>query len=405
MRSIILFDDDNWLGLLPLTYTRPICELRVGILTIREKWEWLLEGRFSFITQEYLSIKFPMEVSEDNIIINASILPTEALASMIDTLPSNEAIIAGDELIAARIPGKSFDKMMSNQEISELKGINIEDRKDLYSQILRPFDIFQYNAREIVKDFGLITRDRDSLPLSGDNSSLNADHIFIEEGAKVNFSILNASEGPIYIGKDAIILEGSVLKGPCVVGEGGVIKVGAKIYQGTTIGPHCKAGGEIKESVIMAYSNKSHDGYMGNSVVGEWCNIGADTNTSNLKNNYEEVKLWNYSTGRFEKTGLQFCGLIMGDHSKSGINTMFNTGTTVGVSCNMFGSGYHNNFVPSFTWTQPGKPTTYLVEKAVESIQRMMNRKGLMFKDEDVKIMNFIYRYSEKWRTWEKRAV
>ena len=400
MRSIILFDDDNWQGLLPLTYTKPICELRIGILSIREKWEKRLEGRISYITQEYLSEKYPIHITEDNIIINSSILPTDELASIINDLPPNEAIIAGDELLAARIPGEYFHKMVSNQDTSELKGRDISDQLELCRQIIRPYDIFRYNSKEILKDFQCITAGKISQTLHESNRVLHPENVFIEEGAQVHFSIINATEGPVYIGHNAIVLEGSLIKGPFSLGDQGVIKMGAKIYGGTSVGPHSKVGGEIKESVIMGYSNKSHDGYLGDSVIGEWCNLGADTNTSNLKNNYEEIKLWNYSTEKFEKTGLQFCGLIMGDHTKCGINTMFNTGTTVGVSCNLYGAGYHKNFIPSFTWGEPGKPTTYNLTKAIQTAEKVMARKMITYNDQEKQIMEYIFQFSGKWRKW-----
>ncbi|MFT5214070.1 MAG: UDP-N-acetylglucosamine diphosphorylase/glucosamine-1-phosphate N-acetyltransferase, partial [Patiriisocius sp.] len=340
--NYILFDSDVRDTLLPFTYTRPVADIRIGILTIREKWEQHLGLTTTTITQEYLEEKYPMVEMEENILINASFCPTPSLVAKVKNLSKNEAIFKGDDVLA-------FHTTQSQEEVDFDTYTQIEFEDELI-QIKNTWDIFKHNGKAIQLDFDLITEGRTSEPIPAGVRVLNKENIFIEEGAQIVFSTLNASEGPIYIGKDALIMENSSIRGPFAMSEHAVVKMGAKIYKDTTIGPHSKVGGEISNAVIFGYSNKGHDGYLGNAVIGEWCNLGADTNNSNLKNNYSEVKLWNYETGRFAKTGLQFCGLMMGDHSKCAINTMFNTGTVIGVSANLFGSGFPRNFTPSFSW-------------------------------------------------------
>lgn len=400
--NIILFDDDNWEGLLPLTFTRPICELRVGIMTIKEKWEKHLNAKGSYITQDFLSEKFPIIIEEDNIIINSTVLPTEKLLKLIKQLGPNEAILEGDELLAARLTREQFDSLIDDSGITELEGIDISNDTDLLRRISRPYDIFDQNDAEIKSDFDLLTRNRSSAKLSDTNTAIAPENIFIEEGASVECAILNASTGPIYVGKNATIMEGSIVRGALAMCEGSVLKLGTKIYGATTLGPYSKVGGEINNSVLIGYSNKGHEGFLGNSVLGEWCNLGADTNTSNLKNNYDEVKLWSYEEQRFKKTGLQFCGLIMGDHSKTGINTMFNTGTVVGVNANIFGSGYPRNYVPSYSWGGAHGFKTYLVKKSLETAEKVMARRNIELTTEDKTILEHIFLNTSKYRIWEK---
>jgi len=400
--NIILFDDDNWEGLLPLTFTRPICELRVGILTIREKWEKHLEAEGSYITQDFLSEKFPIRIEDDNIIINSTVLPTPKLLKLIKQLGTNEAILKGDELLAARLTRDQFDSLIDDKGITELEGIDVSKDTDLIRRVVRPYDLFTHNDVELRNDFAILTKDRKSRPLSKTNTVFSPENIFLEEGASVECAILNASTGPIYVGKNATIMEGSIVRGGLAMCEGSVLKLGAKIYGATTIGPYSKAGGEIKNSILAGYSNKGHEGFLGNSVLGEWCNIGADSNTSNLKNNYDDIKLWSYEDERFAKTGLQFCGLIMGDHSKTGINTMFNTGTVVGVNANIFGSGYPRNYVPSFAWGGASGFKTYLLEKSMETAEKVMARRGVALTAEDRVILKHVFLNTSKYRVWEK---
>lgn len=402
IENIILFDDDNWTGLLPLTYTRPICDIRCGILTIREKWDHYFDLPTSYITQPYLSEKYPLKIKEDNLIVNSTVLPTPELIDLIKELNQNEAIIEGDELIAARITIDQFDSLINSDDANELDGIDLESRGVKIKQITRPHHIFEYNDEEIRKDFELLTNGRTSQPLSSTNRIAGTEHIFVEEGATVEFATLNATTGPIYIGKDAVVMEGALVRGPLAMCNNAVVKMGAKIYGATTLGPHCKAGGEIGNSVMIGYSNKGHEGYLGNSVLGEWCNLGADTNTSNLKNNYANVKLWSYDDERFMDTGLQFCGLIMGDHSKTGINTMFNTGTVVGVNCNIFGSGYPRNFIPSYSWGGASGFRTFLPRKANEVAEKVMLRRKVDLTDQDRDILQSIYEHTGVYRPWEQ---
>lgn len=400
--NIILFDDDNWEALLPLTFTRPICELRVGILTIKEKWEKHLDASGSYITQDFLSEKFPIRIEEDNLIINSTVLPTPKLLKLINQLGSNEAILEGEELLAAKLTRDQFDSLIDDKGVTELEGIDVSKDTDLVRRVIRPYDIFTHNDVEIRNDFAILTKGRQSQPLSDTNTVINPIEIFLEEGASVECAILNASTGPIYIGKNATIMEGSIVRGALAMCEGSVLKMGSKIYGATTLGPYSKVGGEVSNSVLTGYSNKGHEGFLGNSVLGEWCNLGADTNTSNLKNNYDEVKLWSYEDQRFDKTGLQFCGLIMGDHSKTGINTMFNTGTVVGVNANIFGSGYPRNYIPSYAWGGASGFKTYLLKKSLETAEKVMARRNIPLTDLDRTILEHIFLNTSKYRIWEK---
>jgi UDP-N-acetylglucosamine diphosphorylase/glucosamine-1-phosphate N-acetyltransferase len=327
---------------------------------------------------------------EENVMINASFLPTEALAEMVMALEANQAIFYGDEVIA-------FFTNDTQEEVDFSAYEAIEYADDCL-RIENPWDIFQKNDVAIREDFELLTEGRTSQPIPSSVNVLAAENIFIEEGAKLEFVTLNASTGPIYIGKNAEIMENSVIRGPFALCEEGQVKMGAKVYGATTVGPHSRIGGEVSNSVLFGYSNKGHDGFLGNSVLGEWCNLGADTNNSNLKNNYEEVKLWSYEKEGFVRTGLQFCGLMMGDHSKCGINTMFNTGTVVGVSANIFGSGFPRNFVPSFSWGGASGFTTYVTKKAFETAKIVMSRRKVEFTEQDAAILEYVFEESKKWR-------
>jgi UDP-N-acetylglucosamine diphosphorylase/glucosamine-1-phosphate N-acetyltransferase len=392
--NYILFDDKTRINLLPLTFTRPVADIRIGILTIREKWEKLLHAKTSSKTETYLSKKFPLEfaIDTDNIWINGSFCPNEKLIEELKTLKPNELLMDSETVVAANTGNeKTFEPGSFISYIkyeSHAKAMRVE----------HPWEIFSKNGEAIAADFELLTKGRKSLALSKTNQVIASENIFVEEGAKVECAILNASAGPIYIGKDAEIMEGSVVRGPLALCEHAALKMGAKIYGPTTIGPHSKVGGEVNNAVIFGFSNKGHDGFLGNSVLGEWCNIGADSNNSNLKNNYAEVKLWNYEKERFVNTGLTFCGLIMGDHSKCGINTMFNTGTVVGVNANIFGSGFPRNFVPSFSWGGAAGFTTYKTKDAFEVATRVMERRGLVFNETEQDILTHVFELTEKYR-------
>ena len=390
--NYILFDGTVRNSLLPFTYTKPVADLRIGILTIREKWEKYLGNTTSTLTEEYLEEKYPMVEMEQNIMLNASYLPTKSLVEEVQKLKENQAIFKNDEVIA-------FYTVDSQEEVDFEKYDQIEFVFDVL-QIKNTWDIFTLNDQAISDDFELITEGRKSQPIPEGVQYINEKNIFIEEGAKVLFSVLNASEGPIYIGKDALIMEGSLIRGPFSLGEKSVVKMGAKIYGATTIGPFCTVGGEVKNAVLMAYSNKGHEGYLGNSVLGEWCNIGADSNNSNLKNNYSDVRLWNYEKDKFDKTGLQFCGLIMGDHSKCAINTMFNTGTMIGVSANIYGSNFPRNFIPSFSWGGAQGYSTYQINKVNETVDLVMKRKGKEFNEIEQRILEHVFEETKKYRNF-----
>ena len=388
--NYILFDGAVRNALLPLTYTKPVAELRIGILTIREKWEKMLGYTTTTITEDYLEEKYPMVEMEQNVMINASFLPTKELFAAVKNLEPNQAVIQGEEIIA-------FYSTQDQEEVDFDSYENIELKSEVL-QIKNTWDLFSLNDYALRADFELITEGRTSQPIPKEVMVKNPEHIFIEEGAEVNFCSLNASTGPIYIGKDTLIMEGSFIRGPFSLGEHSRVKMGSKIYGATTVGPKCTIGGEVNNSILMNCSSKGHEGYLGNSVLGTWCNIGADTNNSNLKNNYDEVRLWNYESDSFDRTGLQFCGLIMGDHSKCAINTMFNTGTVVGVSANIYGSNFPRNFVPSFSWGGAAGLTTYMFNKASETAKRVYERKNEEFDEVEARILKRVFELSESYR-------
>ncbi|RZN80284.1 MAG: glucose-1-phosphate thymidylyltransferase [Winogradskyella sp.] len=388
--NYILFDGPNRNNLLPFTYTRPVADLRVGILTIREKWESYLDYTTTTVTEDYLSEKFPMVEMEVNTMINASYLPNREILALVKELKINQAIFKDEDVIAFCVEEGAEHDDFSNFDA-------IEFQNDIV-KIEHTWDIFSKNGEAIADDFELITKNRKSQPIPPTINTINPEQIFIEKGAKVNFATLNASLGPIYIGRDSEVMEGSLVRGPFAMCSNSVLKLGAKIYGPTTIGPFSKVGGEVNNSVIFGYSNKGHDGFLGNSVLGEWCNLGADTNNSNLKNNYAEVRLWDYNTEGFARTGLQFCGLMMGDHSKCGINSMFNTGTVVGVSANIFGSGFPRNFVPSFSWGGSKGFVTYKTNKAFEVAEVVMKRRDIDFTQLDKSILEHVFEITQKYR-------
>jgi UDP-N-acetylglucosamine diphosphorylase/glucosamine-1-phosphate N-acetyltransferase len=388
--NYILFDGPARNALLPFTFTRPIADILIGIMTIRQKWEMRLGSTTTTLTEEYLSDKFPMVEMEENVLINASFVPNAILAEMVSNLKSNQAIFKGDEVIAFYTN--------ENQEEVDFDTYQIIEFEESCIRIEHTWDIFSNNDAAIREDFELLTQDRKSQPIPKSVNTIAKENIFIEEGAKLEFVTLNASSGPIYIGNNAEIMEGSVIRGPFALCEEAIVKLATKVYGATTVGPHSRIGGEVNNSVLFGYSNKGHDGFLGNSVLGEWCNIGADSNNSNLKNNYEEVKLWSYETEGFAKTGLQFCGLMMGDHSKCGINTMFNTGTVVGVSANIFGSGFPRNFVPSFSWGGASGFTTYITKKAFQTARLVMSRRNVDFDEKEATILEHVFEETKKWR-------
>lgn len=390
--NYILFDGTVRNSLLPFTYTRPVAELRIGILTIREKWEKFLGYTTTTLTEEYLEDKYPMVEMEQNIMISASYLPNQELTTIIKNLTEKQAVFRNEEVIA-------FYTTMAQEEVDFEEYEIIEFDSELL-QVKNTWDLFSLNDEALRNDFELITAGRKSQPIPDSVQCVNRDQIFIEEGADVSFSVLNAATGPIYIGKGALVMEGCLVRGPFAMEEKSVLKMGAKIYGATTLGPRCTVGGEVNNSVLFGYSNKGHEGFLGNSVLGEWCNIGADSNTSNLKNNYAQVRLWSYETENFAKTGLQFCGLMMGDHSKCGIDTMFNTGTVIGVSANIYGSNFPRNFIPSFSWGGASGFSEYKLNKAFETAEVMMSRRDKVLDEQEKIILENVYETSKKYRNY-----
>ncbi len=388
--NYVLFDESRRKNLLPLTFMRPVADIRFGIMTIREKWERHLKTTTSTLTEKYLAEKFPLIREKANIIINGAVCPNDKLIEEINQLEPGFALIKDDTILAMCLNEEDF-KAQSNavQEI-------FTDVDCL--QITYTWDIFDLNAKAIADDYKIITKGRKSAPIPEHVIAYSPENIFIEEGAEIFASTLNAKDGPIYIGKNVTVMEGANLRGPLALCDNSIVKMGAKIYGGTTIGPWSKVGGEVNNSVIFGYSNKAHDGFMGHSVIAEWCNIGADTNVSNLKNTYDNIKLWNYADETFIDTNLQFCGLIMGDHTKCGINTMFNTGTVVGVSANIFGSGYQRNFIPSFKWGGVSGLQTFNPAKSVEIARGMYKRRNLDFNDVEARLLENVYNLTHNYR-------
>ena len=382
--NYILFDQNRIKkSLLPLTYFRPVSVMRCGILTLKEKWEIFLNQPVYTLSETYLSEKFPVYFEEDNIYINSALLPDEDLLQTIQTLNFNERLVSNNMILAFRAGKLSWEAVQNFEGKTQVFQKSVES-------IQKTYDIFKKNGEQIQRDFERITQNRQSQKLSLTNTKIGKHPVFLEEGAVVEAVIFNTDDGPVYIGKNVKILEGSMIRGPFAALDNTVVKMGAKIYGGTTLGPNTKVGGEIKDAVFFGNSNKGHDGYLGDSVIAEWCNLGADTNNSNLKNNYSNVKLWDYTQMDFADTGLQFCGLIMGDHSKCGIATMFNTGTVVGVSSNIFGGDYQPKFFPSFKWGGQ-QYTDYRYDKAVEVAKAVMKRRQKAFDKIEADLFEKVY--------------
>lgn len=396
MRNIILFDDESREQMLPLSYTRPVAELRTGIYTIRERWEKLLKGSASYITSGYLNERFGMHLEDDNIVINGAVMPNDRLVRLIEQLESNEALMDEGNLVAARLNRQQFEHLIRDESIDEITGLELNDTPFIH--LSYPWDLFLYLRATIEYDYNLVTKGRTSQTLSTSNQVIAGDNIFLEEGAQVNCAILNAQSGPIYIGRNAQVMEGAIIRGPVTIGEGSTIKMGAKIYGPTAIGPDCKVGGEVKEVVILGHSNKAHDGYLGNSIIGEWCNLGAGSTVSNLKNNYSNVRMWDYSTKSMRDTNLQHLGMVMGDHSKIGIQCMINTGTIIGVASNIFGEGFPPKFIPSYTWGGANGLVPHRLDEALSTAKKVMARRDFEFSEEDDNILRKVFELSEIYR-------
>ncbi|MBX2970748.1 MAG: GlmU family protein [Cyclobacteriaceae bacterium] len=391
--NIVLFDEPSIrTQLLPFTFTRPAASIRIGIVTIAEKWQHYL-GEVSFLTEAYLAEKFRVMSASDNLLINGALCPDEQVVKVIQQLPINTSLVKQGKILAVRSISLDWNNSSATQEYA--------GEVVMIDQVWK---IFQHNAQQIRLDYQRMTAGRKSAPISDKHTrTYNENQIFLEEGVTLRAAVLNAEDGPIYLGKNSVVQEGALIKGPFALCEGSHVNMGGKMRGGTTIGPFSKVGGEIGNSVIFGYSNKAHDGFLGNSVLGEWCNLGADTNTSNLKNNYENVKIWNYAKGGFHDTGLQFCGLMMGDHSKCGINTMFNTGTVVGVSANIFGDGFPRTFIPSFAWGGASGFTTFQLNKAFETASKVMSRRNKQLDDVEKNILKHVFEQSAQNRIWEKK--
>lgn len=391
----ILFDDSTRNQLLPFTHTRPIADIRCGIMTMRARWEHFTEDKTSTATVSYLQKVFPQNNTNEQVYINGALFATAGLFAAIQQLNEGEVLVKENTLLALRT-SKQLQSETDFEDFSAYKQIAYSDETRLLKRV---WDIFSFNGKAIENDFALLTKGKQSQPLPDYVTAINPSNIFIEPGAKIYPGIINAEAGPVYIGKDAEIMEGCIIRGPLAMCEHSVLKMGAKVYSNTTLGPGCKVGGEVSNVVFFANSNKGHDGFLGNAVIGEWCNLGADTNCSNLKNNYDIVKIWDEHQMKSVNTGLQFCGLMMGDHSKCGINTMFNTGTVVGVSCNLYGAGFPKVFVPSFSWGDHVKMVVYTINKAIETANRMMERRGLSLTDAEKEVLQYIFEQTEHART------
>jgi len=394
--NTILFDDERFHHFLPLTHTRPLSEMRCGILTMANRWKRLLNQDISYQTELFLREKFSLNIASENLFINSTLIPSPELIESIMDLKTGECLMHEGVLLVAKV----FEEEASDFTIEKIIDSTLQkEYQHAVKRMLNLWDIFHLNDEMIRYDYDLLTKGRISQPVSSTNTVLGK-QLFIEEGARVECSVINTNMGPVYIGRDAEVMEGCMIRGPFALGEQGVLKMGAKIYGATTIGDGCKVGGEVNNSVFFANSSKAHDGFIGNAVIGEWCNLGADTNNSNLKNNYEEVKLWSEYKKSFAKTGLQFCGLIMGDHSKCGINTMLNTGTVIGVSCNVYGAGFPRNFITSFSWGSANGFMEYQLSKSIDTAKRVFARRNLEFNDIEQRLMASVFERTSEQRRY-----
>jgi len=395
MPNVVLFDDRSWSSLLPLTFTKPVSELRIGITTIKEKWEHFLPASYSTFSTDYLRAKYPFELESDNIFVNGALLPSEDLVTKIEALSLDEALLSKDKQLLAfryKSDGAPFTWIKEN----ERKPVELAIEHEV---VKYPWDIFRLNETCLKQDFKWLVAEQEAGADLHESNTLIGSDIYVHPSAEVLASNLNTSSGPIYIGKGAKVMEGSNLRGPIALLEGAVIKMGSIVYGASTFGPYCKVGGELSNVVMQAFSNKGHAGFLGNAVIGEWCNLGADTNASNLKNNYGRVKVWNYVDEAIVPTDLQFCGLIMGDHAKAGINTMFNTGTVVGPGANVFGSGFPAKHIPSFTWGGCESMDIAQLDKICEAAERMMLRRKQSLTTTDKEILKEVYNRTKKYRS------
>lgn len=398
--NLVFFDDVQSEHLLPLTYTRPACELCVGMLRIKEKWALDLGTEASDQTfRSYLSIRYPSLAKDDNLFINGACLPDDFAIELTQKLPAEHFIAQSGRVIMCKTTAATLE---TNPEMLRSLGLTEINEARPFRLINFPEDLFVRNAEEINNDLVRKKRSHHLTNASSTNRTIAPEHIYLEAGAQVEHAYLNATDGPIYLSAGSLVMEGAMIRGPFYLGPHSEVKMGSKIYGATSIGPHCKVGGEITNSILLGYSNKGHEGFMGQSIIGHWCNWGADTNNSNLKNNYETVKLWDEHLGRFRQTGLQFAGLVMGDHAKTGINTMLNTGTVIGVGANVFGAGYPRNFLPSFCWGGAQGLETFRFDKFSQTAGRVMERRKLAFDEAEERIMKAVFEETSIQRNWER---
>lgn len=399
MRNLILVDPGHSDQFKPLSWSRPVAAFRLGILCIFEKWARHFQAEVSHYTHKRLSELYPVHMQDENFLVPGHVLPTRELCSILTSLSMGEFLVNDNQWYAARLNKQQTLDFLNSNDFNVFKKQNTD--LNLLRTINHLWEFFQWNDFELKQDYELLTRGRKSAEIHSTNTVFG-DQIFLEEGAQVHASLLNSTNGPIYLGKNSEIMEGCLVRGALAMGESAQLKMGAKIYGATTIGPGSRVGGEVNNSIITSNSNKAHDGFLGNSLIGEWCNIGADSNNSNLKNNYEEVKLWNYKLGKFEKSGTIFCGLIMGDHAKCGINTMFNTGTVVGYGSNVFGDGFPRQFIPDFAWGGAAGFSTFQLDKFVQTAENVMGRRQQAFNEVHKNLATAIYNETQQYRVWEK---
>lgn len=399
-KTITFFDAGYRDTLKPLTFLRPVSEIRIGILTIREKWESIYKTKSSWDAMEYLSAKFPNLSSDDSLYLYGGCLPTEELVRQLSNLNPGDSVWFDDRIIAFRGSADMWIQAKAGRPGG--KRVALDGEAKILSYL---YQLLSWNGNQIKEDIARLTSEKKSAPISssvqiiGDLTDREGkQHLYIEEGASVEYITINLSNGPVYIGRNAEVMEGSHLRGPVAVCDHATVKMGTRIYSSTTIGPWCKVGGELSNVIFLGYSNKGHEGFLGDSIIGEWCNIGADSNNSNLKNDYSEVKLWDYATQRFLKTGRQFCGLVMGDHSKCGINTMFNTGTVTGIASSIAVSGFPRNFVPSFTLTTFGGIKKVSLETVFKVAERVMERRKKTLSDTEKSILEAVFTETEPFR-------
>jgi UDP-N-acetylglucosamine diphosphorylase/glucosamine-1-phosphate N-acetyltransferase len=378
--NLLLSDNGLHLKFAPLTLTRPLGELRMGMFTLAERWAFLLDMNEVVLFQTenpFIKNQRNSDASNSDLIVNAAVIPSHELAEEVKILASDEILIFENTWIAKKGLG-------TKQKLSVSDPLCVLENR---------WDLYLLNEKVLKADFEFYTKNKLSQPLPSSNTLIgDRNLIFLEEGAQIEACILNTTNGPIYLGKNSEVMEGSMIRGPFSLSEGAGVKMGTKIYGGSSIGPHCKVGGEISNCIFLAYSNKGHDGFLGNSYIGAWCNLGADTNSSNLKNNYSPVKTYDFESESLLQTDVTFMGLFMGDHSKCSINTMFNTATVVGVSANIFSSGFPKKYVPSFAW---GENDKFNFDLALEVAEAMMKRRGLSLSESEIEILKRIYDWAK----------